>query len=132
MQESGLTQGEDERARKALAEAIVMILETWGVGVLARAALLGVPDNALNAPLKPLPEEQVVLERAGLLLAVHSALRQLFPGDPDAEAAWLVTADGRLGERSPVNLMLSEGLSGIKLVHAYVETLVEARQDRFG
>ena len=131
MGETLLPEVKDIETRAALGEAMESVFDTWGLEeAFVRAALLGLPESSLQHG-KPLPSEHEVLERTGHLLAIHRALRRLYADDFEREADWLNHPDERLDGRSPLNLMLVEGLNGIKAVRAFVDTLTEAFEGNF-
>lgn len=105
-------------AKQALIEAVVAVLDAWGIAPAKQAELLGL---AAIIPVQPLPDDPALLERAGHLLGIERALRRLEPHDPAARHAWLMLPNAELDGRSPLLVML-EGVDGIKRVRARLES----------
>lgn len=95
-------------ARKALAEVVVEVLSAWKLSPEEQAELLGVPDVAPYHGGEPLPDDPVVLKRAGELLAVERALRDFFAEQPDMRAQWMRLPNPLLSDRSPISLIRRE------------------------
>ena len=111
---------DEERAQ--LAYMVLALFRRWGLEESQKLTLLGLSPRAkkrLEAhkkgrPLEPDPE---TLGRASGLLAIHQQLADRFPGDDDVRTyTWVVTPQPGLDNRRPVDLMLEEGVPGIRRV----------------
>jgi hypothetical protein len=107
--------------RQALAEAILSVLDGWGIHPAKQAELLGMTDVASLKQGQALPDDPGVLERAGHLLAIERALKQLYPDDPASRHASLMLPLAELGGQPPLLVMLG-GVDGIKQVRALLES----------
>jgi uncharacterized protein (DUF2384 family) len=111
---------DDERAQ--LAYMVLALFRRWGLEESQKLSLLGLsPRNKkrLEAhkkgrPLEPDPE---TLGRASGLLAIHQHLADRFPGDDDSRAyTWVASPQPAFGDRRPLDIMLEEGVPGIRRV----------------
>lgn len=103
--------------RQALAEAVLAVLDGWGVHPAKQAELLGLADTAPLRQGQPLPADPAVLKRVGHLLGIERALKRLYPDDPASRHAWLMLPASELGGLPPLRVML-DGVEGIKRVRA--------------
>jgi hypothetical protein len=111
----------DPETRLALAEAVLGVLDGWGVAPAKQAELLGLADIAPLIPGAPLPDDPDVLERAGHLLGIERALKRRHPDDPAARHAWLMFPAAELGGQPPLRVML-DGVKGIERVRTLLDT----------
>jgi hypothetical protein len=103
--------------RLALAEAVLAVLDGWGVAPAKQTELLGLTDATPLRQGQPLSDDEGVMERAGHLLAIERALKRRHPDDPAARHAWLMLPAGELGGQPPLRVML-DGMEGIKRVRS--------------
>ena len=89
---------DDEAA--ALARAVVSLCDHWGLSQADRITLVRT-DNLEG------------------LLAIHSALRELFPS-ADQGYCWMRAPNAAFGGRSALEVLLREG-DGLERVRAYLE-----------
>ena len=68
----------------------------------------------------PLADNTDLLARAGHLLAIHKALRIMFPHDRDLAYRWVGTPNRRFGDRTPLET-LRQGYEGILAVRRYLD-----------
>lgn len=130
MTETLLPQMNTPEARQAAIEAVLTLLRRWGLHEAKQAELLGLRDIAAVAESGLPPDEDIVLERAGHLLAIGRLLKQLYTDE--AAADWWVTSpyDGLDGV-APVTLML-KGVEGIKRVRTFLEQVAAMHTNSAG
>lgn len=116
----------DPETRKALAEVILAQFKRWDLHEVNQAMLLGLAEMTELRQGEPLPDDSMVLERVGHLLAIDRALSKLYPSQPNSRDRWISTPQPHLGARAPLELMLVGGIQAIKEVRAMVESDVEA------
>ena len=110
----------DEQIR--LTRAIFRILDAWQVPKDMQPALLGLDPVLEKRILKrcrlggPLPDRPEVFARAALLLKIDNALHKLFPRSELAASLWITTPRVKLGGITPLELMLKQGIAGLKSV----------------
>lgn len=122
MRETLIPELEDPEALQAVTEAVLALLDRWGVESVNQAALLGLPDISALRRGSPLAKEPSVLERAGHLLAIDRALQTLHPYTPTSRDRWISLPQAGFDSRSALALMLEEGVEGIKTVRHFLES----------
>ena len=120
MSETWLPLLQTAEARRAVAEALLMIFERWGLDEDQQAELLGLPDIRPLQSGQALPDTARTLERAGHLLAIDRELHRLYPDDQAMADGWVIYHHSALDWSSPLAVMLT-GLDGIKKVRALLE-----------
>ena len=105
-----------------LTRAIFRILDAWQVPKAMQASLLGLDPALENRLLKrcrlgrPLPDRPRVHARAALLLRIDNALHKLFPRSELSASLWVTTPRAKLGGLTPLELMLKEGIDGLRSI----------------
>ena len=122
------TAGTDAETRAALAKAIIRLFDEWALDTPDRATLLGLAGNSrttLNRYRsgKPLGNSRDLLDRAGHLLGIHKNLMLLFPENPQVRNAWMRAANRRFGNKTPIQVIDEQGLTGLLMVRAELERL---------
>ena len=111
---------DEERAQ--LAYMVLALFQRWGLEESQKLELLGLSPRAkkqLEAHKKgrPLEAHPETLGRASGLLSLHNHLADRYPGDDDVRTyTWVATAHPDLADRTPLEVMLNEGVPGIRRV----------------
>ncbi|MFA9461046.1 antitoxin Xre/MbcA/ParS toxin-binding domain-containing protein [Thiohalorhabdus sp. Cl-TMA] len=113
--------------RTYLAYNVTTLFKRWGLEDAEQTGLLGLSrrdKKQLDRFRKgePLPEEPEILGRASALLAIHQQLADHYPADDPRVYTWMVTPEAGLEERRPVDLMLEEGVPGIRRVLQFLDS----------
>lgn len=108
-------------ARQALTEVLIELLERWNLHRDNRGELLGLEDFTAVERSGTLPDDAVVLERTGHLLAIYRTLRALYPYAPTARDRWVWRHNRLLDDETPMQLMLAEGIAGMRRVRRLLE-----------
>jgi len=119
--ETLLTQLESRESRQAMAEVVLALFERWELHAVNQAELLGCATVKPIMQQKILPQDAGMLQRVGHLLAIGRALKALYPYAPAERDQWVRRAHEKLGGNTPLEVMLSDGLSGIRRVRDLVE-----------
>jgi hypothetical protein len=123
----------DDRAQ--LSQIILEILESWRVAPPDQIALLGLPEKTKPRALKryregtPLPDESEVWQRVQQLAGIADALRTSFPRNPQYGSIWMHRRNRRFGDRTPLDSMLEDGMSGITAVHMHLDCSYDWHMD---
>lgn len=117
---------ESEESRQALTELIIELFQQWNVHGLNQAQLLGCRDLGDVLQKNILPQEPEVLQRVGHLLGIARALKVLYPYTPTVRDHWVWRENQNLANKIPMEVMLAEGLPGIRRVRALLEKAVKA------
>jgi hypothetical protein len=113
----------DSRVR--LAKMVMRLFDHWKLATADQCALLGLSENArmtLSRYRKgnALADNVDILGRAGHLLAIHKALRIIFPHDRDLAYRWVSQPNRRFGGQAPLEVM-KEGYEGLLAVRRYLD-----------
>ena len=105
-----------------LSEAL-RILDRWRVDHAAQLGLLGMPDDMHPRMLRrarngdsTLSEDSDLLTRIRSIFEIHNTLEKMFPHNLQMADYWVTTPNRQLQERSPLELMLANGLDGMQTV----------------
>ena len=117
----------EEATRRDLARVLAALFGKWALPGDVQLALLGLsPESRKLLPQyrrgeRALPNTRDTLDRAGFLLGIHKGLRLLFPEDPALRYGWVKRRNALLGERTPLDVMLDEGLVGLARIARFVD-----------
>jgi len=121
--------------RLDLTQAIMSLLDDWGVSHKDKLILLDLPDNIKARAMRrfyqddPFPEHDQVLERLDHLLGIADALHTSFPLNSQMAGFWLNKVNPRFNNQTPLNFMLSGGLSHIVTIRAHLDCAWDWQQD---
>jgi len=112
-------------ARKSLAKQLSKLFDLWGLSTPEQAAMLGLSEDNRSTLVRyrkgaALADNRDMLERAGHLLAIHAALRILFPHNRDLAYRWMRTLNRRFGTK-PVDLVRERGFEGLLTLRRYLD-----------
>lgn len=94
---------------------VLNILKLWKIPLNEQAKLLGVKRNSLKIRTpRPSTTTPVDLQRLEDLLAIYKALDVLFPDLLQAEHSWVTTPNKAFNNRTPVEVMLTEGTTKVR------------------
>lgn len=121
--QGGLT---SPKNRASLARLICNLFDKWKLSPIEQANLLGLPFSrrALLAKYRrgsPLANTRDMLDRAGWLLAIHKALRLLFPYSENLRFSWIKRRNRNFGNLTPLEIMMREGIIGLAKVSRYLD-----------
>jgi len=116
-----VTELHDPEARAALSEAVAALLLRWGVHPINQPRLLGLADATPLVAGAPVPDDPEVLERVGHLLAIDRNLRARYPHNPACADDWMTTAQPALDGKTPLEVVLVEGVHGMQRVRELLE-----------
>lgn len=117
----------DEPARRDLARTVMALFDRWQLTTDVQLLLLGLsPESRKVLGLyrrgeRGLPASRDALDRAGYLLRIHKALRLLFPESPELRYSWVSRRNRVLDGRTPLEVMLEEGLVGLARIARLVD-----------
>lgn len=117
----------DEATRIDLARVVATLFSRWQLPADVQLALLGMsPESRKVLALyrrgeRALPNARDTLDRAGYLLGIHKSLRLLFPEDETLRFSWVQRRNRLLGDRTPLQVMVEDGLLGLARVARFVD-----------
>jgi len=118
-----------EASRKVLAKALVALFDHWQLSQDQMLALLGMaPTSKSVLPAyrrgeRPLPASRDVADRASFLLRIHKGVRMLYPRDSELRYGWVHRPKESLEGKSPLEIMLKDGLVGVARMARFVDFL---------
>ncbi len=115
----------DRDARVRLARMVMRLFDHWQLATADQAALLGFSTGGRTTLARyrsgqPLADNVDLLGRVGHLLAIHKALRIIFPHDRDLAYRWVGQPNRRFGGRPPLEVMKA-GYEGLLAVRRYLD-----------
>lgn len=115
--------------RVTLTRSVLQVLDGWALSPDDQCALLDLGQPGAVRRLRrhrlgnPLPDEPEVWVRVALILDIDRAVNQLFPHSGAAADLWVTTPRVKFGRRTPLELMLSGGVEGIRRVARSLDNL---------
>lgn len=123
-----------------LTQRIITMLDDWRLTSSEKLTLLGLPEGTRSRSLQkyqqgtPLPFDETVRKHVEHLLGIGHSLRLANPRNTAAGSLWLKRPHRRFDNRTPVAVMLAEGLAGIvdirKEVDCSFDWFSDSRQNR--
>ena len=116
-----------EESRCIMARQVMAALDQWSLNTDEIVSLLALSGKARRRQLdqfrsgKPLPNQPSILTRAQHIIGIADALRTSFPRNDKIGARWLVTPHRRFRSRTPLSLMLEDGINGLCRVRAELD-----------
>ncbi len=119
-----------EKVRKALTEAFFNLIKHWDLSRQQEAKLLGWNYKPKRATLDAMRNGKTILEddddkieRVIDLINIHKSLRMLFPTPADRHRVyeWVKVKRERFGGHSALDIMLSQGKTGIHAIRRYLD-----------
>lgn len=120
---------QEEKQRGALAKMTIRLFKHWGIDTATQLNLLGLSETSRAMLSKyatgehALQNNRDVLDRVGWLLAIHKALRLLYPYNEELRYSWVTHRNEAFNNRIPLDIMKEEGLIGIAKVSRYLDFL---------
>ena len=102
-----------------LTTRVIAVLDDWRLTSAEKIFLLALPDDTRSRSIQkyqqgtPLPFDDAVLTHVGHLLGIGQSLRLANPRNTQAASLWLHRPHRRFDNRTPMAVMLEDGLDGI-------------------
>lgn len=113
--------------RTQLAQIVMQLFEKWQLDTASQLNLLGLSETSrallskYRKGLRPLANNRDVLDRVGWLLAIHKALRLLYPYNEKLRYGWIKLHNRAFNQNTPLELMREQGLLGVATVARYLD-----------
>ena len=113
--------------RLELTRAVIAILDRWGLSAADQVAILALPAGTRPGVIRQfrenmaLPDDARVSERIEHLAGIADALRTSYPLNGAMDAIWMNTVNRRFDDRTPLEVMIHDGLSGVIAVRAHLD-----------
>lgn len=115
-----------EANRAELTPVVLRLFERWQLDTAQQLNLLGLSATSRSMLSKyraggALPGTRDCLDRIGWLLAIHKALRLLYPYNETLRYGWIKHRNTTFGERTPLEVMAEDGIIGLARVARYLD-----------
>ena len=116
-----------EDSRRKLAKLIMRLFELWQLDQATQLNLLGlsVSSRSLLAKYRngeyALSSSRDTLDRIGWLLAIHKALRLLYPRNEQLRYSWINHRNKIFNNLTPLQVMKDQGIIGLARVAGYLD-----------
>jgi len=115
-----------DKSRSKLAKMLIKLFDLWDLDTATQLILLGLSPTSRSQLGKyrdgnPLSFSQDLLDRAGWLLAIHQALRTLYPENPEICYSWIKMRNLELNNLTPIEYMKNQGLIGIAKIARFLQ-----------
>ncbi len=113
--------------RQALTRAIINLLDSWGIPDRDQVQMLCLPEGTPVRAIrqyrhdKPFPDDPALLERVEHIVGIADALRTTYPSNPAMGPIWIRRRVRRLRGRTPLSIMLEDGLNGLVQVRSHLD-----------
>lgn len=110
-----------------LTKAVMDLLDDWGLSATDIINVLGLPSKTRTRHLQryrdntPLPRDEQTMFRIEHLVGIADALRTSFPLNSRIGLIWLRKPHRRLSQRTPLDMMLQDGINGLCSVRAELD-----------
>jgi hypothetical protein len=117
----------NQEERLEMTHIILALFDKWGLKPEQSIILLGLPANTRARELKrygahiALNDDAETLKRIECFIEIENALLTTFPHNHRMGSMWLVTANRRFDNLSPLEVMLTQGLDGIYKVRGHLD-----------
>jgi len=114
---------------------VITVLDDWQVSNADKIILLALPAKTRTRAMQrylqgtPLPFDDPILERIEHLIGIANSLQLANPLNSQAGALWMRRSQPRLQGRTPLGIMLDEGLSGIITVRKHLDCSYDWHSD---
>ncbi len=110
-----------------LTQSIMSILDNWGLAGEHILSVLNLPKNVRVRALRryrentPFPDDSKVYERLEHIIGIADALRTSYPHNPAMGTLWMRQNNKRFNDRSPLELIVTDGLQGLLEVREHLD-----------
>lgn len=111
----------------SLTQAIMSILDSWGLSAEAQMTLLDLPQGTPTRALRkyrehtPFPNDVAVMQRLEQIIGIADALRTSYPHNPAMGTLWLQQSNARFQNRAPLAVMVDDGMEGLLAVRMHLD-----------
>jgi hypothetical protein len=112
--------------RQALSKVVMKLFQLWNLSTADQLELLGLSPKSRSMLAKyargdALPATRDIQDRVGWLLAIHKALRLLYPRNPEIRYSWVTRRNAAFDNLPPLAVMKEQGLLGVARVSRYLD-----------
>ena len=117
----------DDQKSSHLAIKLIALLNDWGVSNADKVILLALPVGTKPRAIQhfqqgaPFPEDKNVQERVEHFIGIAEALRLAYPRNLQGGKLWLHRPNRHFNKRTPLSVMIEDGLAGIAAVRMRID-----------
>jgi hypothetical protein len=118
---------DSEESRVKIAKMVLTLFEHWQLTQVDQLNLLGMSEQSRSSldkyrkGEKPFPKNRDLFDRVGYLLAIHKALRLLYPQNSDIRYSWVNRRNKAFDNYSPLEIIQKQGILGFARVARYLD-----------
>ncbi len=123
-----MSEDKKQQALGDITRAVVHLLDSWNLDDRTMCAILAMPEQIkarsfvrFREGQAVFPDSPEVLRRSQYLLRIADALRTAYPMNPKMGARWIHQKQSRFGGRTPINMILSDGETGLAAILCEVD-----------
>jgi len=116
-----------QEKRVVITQAVMSLLEDWKVRATDQIRLLALPAQLKAGQLRqyhqgtPFPDSELLDVRVEHLTGIADALRTTYPRNTQMATFWLNQKNTRFNNRSPIAVMIEDGLDGVQTIRAHLD-----------
>ncbi|MDH5443980.1 MAG: DUF2384 domain-containing protein [Gammaproteobacteria bacterium] len=120
----------------ALTQAVMAILDEWGLSANAQMLVLNLPKGTPSRALRKFrehtafPEDPEVMQRLEQIVGIADALRTSYPHNPAMGTMWLQQRNNRFEDRAPLSVIIEGGLEGLVEVRMHLDCSYDWHLDK--
>lgn len=113
--------------RVEVTQRIIAALDNWGISDSDQIKLLGLPDGTRPRVIRsyrnetPFPEDKKIFKRIEHFAGIAHALWTSNPRNTQAGELWMNRTNDHFQQRTPLQVMLEDGLQGIEAVRIHLD-----------
>ena len=110
-----------------LSTFLIAIFNEWGISNADKVTLLALPTGTKPRAIQqyqqgaPFPEDENIQTRVGHFIGIADALRLAYPRNLQGGKLWLNRPNRHFEQRTPLSVMIEDGLSGITAVRMRID-----------
>ena len=116
-----------DQEKSRLSVFLISLLNEWGISNADKVTLLALPTGTKPRAIHqyqqgaPLPEDKNVQTRVSHFVGIAEALRLAYPRNLQGGKLWLHRPNRHFNQRTPLSVMIEDGLSGIAAVRMRID-----------
>ncbi|WP_455217921.1 antitoxin Xre/MbcA/ParS toxin-binding domain-containing protein [Kaarinaea lacus] len=116
-----------DQDKSRLATFLIAVFHDWGVSNAEMVTLLALPDGTKPRAIHqyqqgtPFPEDESIQARVDHFVGIAEALRLAYPLNMQGGKLWLHRPNRHFERRTPLSVMIEDGLSGIAAVRMRID-----------
>ena len=115
----------EEISRQSI--ALITVLDNWGVSNAQKVVMLALPSGTKPRAIlryqqgASFPVDEVIQERIEHFFGIAEALRLAYPRNSQGGELWLKRPNKHFNQRTPLSVMIEDGLAGIIAVRMRID-----------